>query len=127
MLKRVLRLLIPAALLAAGAWVVYRHYSAEADRREASLPAPSDVPGLSPEKADALQRLQRKRLQETLRTMEETRRQNPPTTADRLPPQGPTSDVQRTFKTLDEINRLNRLNREMREKQRAAPPSLPAQ
>jgi hypothetical protein len=116
-LRKALRWLIPVLVLGIGFGLLYRSWSGRADKA-AELPAPAEGPGPGAPSTDADQeKLQKQRLEQTLKAMEETRRLNEQSRPAGLPPgANPSADVQRTFKTLEEINRLNRLNREMREK-----------
>lgn len=118
MLRRVVRILVPILIVGIGLGAAYLYWSKRAADPAAGLPKPGEGPG----PAVVSDQEQRERLEETLRTMEETRRLNEQARPDGSTlPTNPNADLQKTFKTIEEINRLNRLNREMREKQQSSP------
>jgi hypothetical protein len=121
-MNRVLKLLAPVLLLGIVAAGAYYFWNRRVQQKEAQLPAPRQGPGAAPTDAET-EREQKARLEQTLRTMEETRRLNEQARPGSTPPgANPNADVQRTFKTIEEINRLNRLNRENRSRQPANRP-----
>src|SRR5688572_33095657 len=95
-MNKILRILIPVLIVGIGLAGVYYYYERRLAKEASYLPPPSKTPGLSPEKAALEQESQKERLENTLRSMDETRKLNERAGADPknlMPAQDPTAEV----------------------------------
>ncbi len=110
-MKRIHYMLVIILVLAAAGAGLYLFLNKKVEDKASQMPPPAG-PGATAESAK--EALEKKRLNDTLRTLEETRKMNEMNNPHKLPHQDPTANVRKTLDTINDINRINKLNRDLR-------------